>query len=151
MKKNFFLIPLGLMLIVFLYITYRDLQTVEIVAIHQRNNYSSILVRNFPVTNKGKIDWWFKNKDMLKERYDIPMMASYGSFTVIVWDFGKGYVEEGKYDRLCFDEMKTIANCIEKNSLARINYSEREGLSFIVDDNGEYKKDKNGKYSRADN
>ncbi|MCT4701334.1 DUF943 family protein [Enterobacteriaceae bacterium H20N1] len=139
------------MLIVFLYITYRDLQTVEIVAIHQRNNYSSILVRNFPVTNKGKIDWWFKNKDMLKERYDIPMMASYGSFTVIVWDFGKGYVEEGKYDRLCFDEMKTIANCIEKNSLARINYSEREGLSFIVDDNGEYKKDKNGKYSRADN
>jgi len=149
--KKILLILLGLILVVFLYITYRDLQPVEIVGVHHRNNYSSVLVRDFPVTNHGKIDWWFKNKDMLKEKYDIPKSAGYGNFTVIVWDFAKGYLEEGKYDRLCFDEIKTTANCIEKSSLARISYSEREGLSFVVDDNGEYKKDKNGRYSRADN
>ncbi|MTD39314.1 DUF943 family protein, partial [Erwinia sp. CPCC 100877] len=58
------------------------LRPVEIVAVHDNGNHSYVLVRNFPLTNKGKINWWLKNKDMLKEKYNIPKPASYGSWTV---------------------------------------------------------------------
>lgn len=30
---------------------------VEIVAVHKHNNYSLVLVKNFPLTNTGKIKW----------------------------------------------------------------------------------------------
>ena len=44
------------------------LRPVEIVAVHQENNYSDVLVRSFPPTDKGKISWWLENKNMLKEK-----------------------------------------------------------------------------------
>lgn len=48
------------------------LRSVEIVAVHQENNYSDVLVRSFPATDKGKISWCLENKNMLKEKYSIP-------------------------------------------------------------------------------
>ncbi|HAZ77490.1 MAG TPA: hypothetical protein DCX28_13835, partial [Enterobacteriaceae bacterium] len=62
------------------YFVWRSLRPVEIVAVHQDNDYSSVLVKNFPITEKGKINWWLKNKDMLKRRYGIPKPSSYGNF-----------------------------------------------------------------------
>lgn len=105
----------------------------EIIAVHQRNNYSDILVKNFPATDKGRIQWWFENKDKLKTQYNIPQPASYGSFTVTFWLFGDGYQEEGKYDRLCFADMPTKKNCIDKNSLMMVRYAKNTGLSFRLD------------------
>ncbi len=99
---------------------WMEFKPVKIIAVHQRNNYSDILVENFPITDSGKIAWWIKNKSMLAEKYKIPKPASYGSFTIIFWDFGDGYQEEGKYDRLCFDDMKTAENCIDKNSFLTV-------------------------------
>ncbi|CAI2022284.1 Enterobacterial putative membrane protein (DUF943) [Serratia plymuthica] len=96
------------------YFIWLSKRTVEIVDIHQRNNYSDVLVTNFPFTDKGKINWWLKNKGILKEKYNIPKPASDGFYTVIFLDFGEGYQEEDKYDRLCFEDMKTQKNCIDK-------------------------------------
>ncbi|PVU26012.1 hypothetical protein A8M58_21170 [Yersinia pestis] len=113
-----------------------EFKPVKIIAVHQRNNYSDILVENFPITDSGKIAWWIKNKSMLAEKYKIPKPASYGSFTIIFWDFGDGYQEEGKYDRLCFDDMKTAENCIDKNSFLTVRNTP-DNRVFIVD-NGKY-------------
>ncbi len=132
------------------YVACRDLQPVKIIAVHNEGNFSDILVKNFPVTERGRIDWWLKNKDMLKEKFHIPEPASNGFFFVKVWDFAAGYMEQGKYDRLCFDEMKTKTNCIEKNSLMLVRNDGENEVSFAIGENL-YKKDKNGKYSRADN
>nr|WP_246494586.1 DUF943 family protein [Brenneria izadpanahii] len=96
---------------------------VKIVAIHQRSDFSHVLVLNFPLTNRGKIDWWLKNREMLQEKYAIPKRSSYGSFNITFWDFGEGY-KENEYDRLCFEDMQTEKNCIEKQ------------LVFAIDDNG---------------
>ncbi|MFE8102344.1 DUF943 family protein [Brenneria goodwinii] len=96
---------------------------VKIVAIHQRSDFSDVLVLNFPLTDRGKIDWWLKNREMLKEKYAIPKRSSYGSFTITFWDFSEGY-KESEYDRLCFKDMSAEKNCIEKQ------------LLFSVDDNG---------------
>ncbi len=106
---------------------------VEIISVHQRNNYSDILVRNFPFTEKGKINWWLENRDILKAKYSIPKPASDGFYTVIFWDFGDGYKEEGKYDRLCFYNMKSSKNCIDKNSLIIISNNKNNVMSFTFD------------------
>ncbi|EIR87473.1 hypothetical protein YPPY46_4383, partial [Yersinia pestis PY-46] len=40
------------------YFFWLSLRPVEIVAIHKDGNFSAVLVRDFPVTDKGKINWW---------------------------------------------------------------------------------------------
>ncbi|WON75840.1 DUF943 family protein [Serratia sp. UGAL515B_01] len=109
---------------------------VDIVDVHQRNKYSDVLVRSFPFTNKGKIDWWLENKSILKDKYNIPNPDKEGFFSVTFWDYGDGYKED-KYDRLCFDDMKTDKNCIDKNSIFSVRSTRDNGLIFILDD-GKY-------------
>ncbi|WP_276973554.1 DUF943 family protein [Tatumella ptyseos] len=114
------------------YLLWLTCRPVEIIAVHKKDNYSSVLVNNFPFTDRGRINWWQENKQMLKNRYGVPRPDTDGFFTVIFWDFGDGYKEEGKYDRLCFDDMNPPANCIEKNKLFTVNYGRNMGLYFTT-------------------
>lgn len=116
------------------YIAWPFMQPVKIIAIHRDGDYSSILVKNFPLTDRGKITWWLQNKESIKKRYSIPEPASYGSYTIIFWDFGDGYKEEEKYDRLCFTDIASKKNCIEKNKLMTIyKYNDEEPLFSFND------------------
>lgn len=100
---------------------------VEVIAVHHGQYISQLLVKNLPVTGKGKIEWWEENKSMLKEKYGIPKPFDYGMYSVTVWDFGKGYQIEAPDENtffpsddtsylLCFDDMKTKENCINKKN-----------------------------------
>ncbi|AIR59550.1 membrane protein [Cedecea neteri] len=120
-----------------------SLRPVNIVAVHEKGNHSLILVKNFPYTDKGKIDWWLKNKDILKEKYQIPKPRDDGFFEVIFWYFGDGYKEEDKYDRLCFEDMAPPINCIEKDKAFTVWMDRYGKVSFDVND-GEYYINKNG-------
>lgn len=131
------------------YWIWLSLHPVEIVAVHQKNNYSEVLVNNFPFNDKGKIDWWLKNKDILKEKYGIPNPDTGGYFTVNFWDFGDGYVENDGYDRLCFNDTNPPLNCINKNSLMFVKNGKNTGMSFWVD-GGIYRVTKNGKMIKID-
>lgn len=118
------------------------LRPVEIVAVHEDGNHASVLVKTFPFTDKGKINWWLKNKNMLKEKYNIPKPSLSGSFTVIFWDFGDGYKEEEKYDRRCFYDMKTRFNCIEKNAVFAVRQYHDNDVIFATYE-GRYSLNKN--------
>ncbi|NIF34361.1 DUF943 family protein [Enterobacter sp. Cy-643] len=143
--KNKIIISLLLSGGVFLgYYLWLSFRPVEIIAVHQRNSYSDVLVSNFPFTNKGEIDWWLKNKEMLKTKYDIPKPSSYGSSSIVFWLFDDGYKEEGKYDRLCFNDMATKVNCIDKNTVLTVGNSQRYGTRFTLSD-GIYRVDENGR------
>ena len=131
----------GMLMGYFLWLTSRP---IEITAVHQEDNFSDVLVSHFPITIRGKIDWWLQNKEVLKQRYDIPKPAPYGNYTVSFWLFGEGYKEEGKYDRLCFKDMQPPINCIEKERVFWVNYSKNRGIIFTTDD-GEYRIGKDGK------
>ncbi|ADP11142.1 conserved uncharacterized protein [Erwinia sp. Ejp617] len=115
------------------YVIWVSLRPVEIVAVHKDGNHSSVLVKTFPFTDSGKIEWWLKNRDMLKEKYDTPEPELDGSFTVVFWLLGEGYKEEGKYDRRCFEDMRTQKNCIDKNSLILVKNSKNSGMYYILD------------------
>ncbi|MBT0725526.1 DUF943 family protein [Rosenbergiella sp. S61] len=127
------------------YWLWLSLRPVEIIAVHQRNNYSDVLVRSFPPTDKGKIKWWLENKNMLKEKYGIPKPDSGydGFFGVIFWYFGDGYKETDGYDNLCFSDMKPPINCIEKDKAFTVWNDRSKHILFGVND-GFYRTKENG-------
>ena len=129
------------------YFLWLSLRPVDIVAVHQNHHYSSVLVKTFPFTDKGKINWWLKNKDRLKSRYDIPRPASDGNYTVMFWNFGEGYKEEGKYDRLCFTDIQPPINCIEKDPHLYVEYTTERGEYFILE-SGQYYINRSGKIQK---
>lgn len=106
----------------------------DIVAIHKNGSHSYVLVKNFPFLDKEKINWWLKNKAMLKEKYDIPNPEKDGFYSVIFWDFGEGYKETDGYDRLCFDDMKTKENCIDKKRIFSVETGRNNEILFTVRD-----------------
>lgn len=140
-KKLFILLLVGFALLAYVIQIY--LRPVEIVAVHEDGNFSSVLVKTFPFTDKGKIKWWLQNKDMLKEKYGIPKKDPEGSFTVIFWDFGDGYKETDGYDRLCFKDMKPPRNCIDKHSFMLVKNGKNTGMAFWAD-NGIYRVKESG-------
>lgn len=52
---------------------------------------------------------------------------------VVFWEFGEGFKEDDGYDRVCFPEIKSKLNCVDKNSLMMVVQSKRQGLSFRMD------------------
>lgn len=115
----------------------------NIIAVHQMKYYTIILVKNYPITDIGKMEWWIKNKNEVQAKYNILRPEKDGSYNVILWDFGEGYKEEGKYDRLCFDDMNSPKNCVDKKSLVIISYNKDKETKFTVDD-GIYVLQENG-------
>lgn len=119
------------------------LRPIKIIAVHHRSSgFSDILVDHFPLTTKGKVDWWLKNREMLKSCYGIPKPASHGTFSLTFWIFGDGYIKEEKYDYLCFEDNKR-KKCIEKNSVLTVENGKSTGLFFILND-GIYRIDQKG-------
>ena len=119
-----------------LLVAWINLRPVEVVAVHQDDNFADLLVHNFPLTDKGKIAWWLTHADELKAKYAIPRPGLYGLFTIYFWDFKDGYKEDA-FDLLCFNDMKTKKNCIEKNFVFSVANT-RDGTVFFTTYNGRY-------------
>lgn len=135
-----------LMVIEFLvagYIFYLSIRPVKIITINQRNNHTDILITALPLTEKGRIEWWLVNINSLRERYNIPQPAEDGSYSMVFWNFDDDFKEDDGYDRVCFKEIKSELNCVDKDSLMMVEYGPRTGLYFRMD-SGEYFMQKNG-------
>lgn len=117
-----------------IYLFWLLLKPVRIIAVHNDENYSAVLVTHFPFTDAGKLAWWHDNKAMLKSRYGIPRPSSDGNFTLTFWLFGEGYMAREKYDRLCFTDIKTDKNCIDKNKIFSVSKGRNTGIQFMVHD-----------------
>lgn len=126
-----------------LYLSWLEYRPVVIVADHSYKSLNEVIVLNLPLTDRGKIRWWLHNKESLTDLYNIPHPDPDGTFEITFWLFGDGYKEEGKYDRLCFDDMKIKANCIDKNFLLAVSNSRNYGLTFKTD-KLMYRLDENG-------
>ncbi|KUI96954.1 hypothetical protein VRK_39560 [Vibrio sp. MEBiC08052] len=91
-------------------------------------------MEHFPITHKGKIYWWEEHKDYLKNKYGIPKPDANGYFEVSFWDIGSGYkidhMTDEDSDLLCFDDMKTKANCIKKKRVFVVSLARNGGLQF---------------------
>lgn len=134
-KKNTYILS-SLTCIMLGYLLWLLLQPVKIVDVHKDGDISHILVKSFPLTDKGKINWWLENEKTIKIHYNVPQSESQKSFTVIFWDFGNGYKEKGdesKDDRFCFSDLLPPKNCIDKSKLFYISSGKDTGISFVTD------------------
>ncbi|WP_312454957.1 DUF943 family protein [Pseudescherichia sp.] len=129
------------------YVSWLDSTPVKIIAVHQEENFSEVLVRYFPITDTGKIKWWAKNKELLKNKYTIPSPGSNGNFYINFWDFGEGYKEQGKYDRRCFADMMPLKNCIDKNAVFSVENGRDGSILFTVYD-GTYHMESGGEVKK---
>ena len=131
-KKLYVLLKIGFTLLVFF--LWLSLRSVEIVAVHEDEEFSSVLVRNFPFTDRGKISWWLKSKEVVNANYNIPTPAKAGFVSIVCWVVGEGDKAEATFARRCFDDMKPPENCIEKNRVFSVSDSKNMGISFTTND-----------------
>ncbi|HDR2472955.1 TPA: DUF943 family protein [Enterobacter soli] len=132
MKKSWFVyMMIALAMIVFSF--WDHIYPVKIIDVHRSTDsfgYDNIIVDHFPLTDRGRINWWLSHRDMLKKKYNIP---SGQRFVLMVWDVGVGYLRDSpREDYFCFPDMKA-----EKNSLLEVafRFPEDNRISFIVGDN----------------
>ncbi|WP_312454956.1 DUF943 family protein [Pseudescherichia sp.] len=134
-KKNTYILS-SLTCIMLGYLFWLLLRPVKIVDVHKDGDISHILVKSFPLTDEGKINWWLENEKTIKFHYNVPQSESHKSFTIIFWDFGNGYKEKGdesKDDRFCFSDLLPPKNCIDKSKLFYISSGKDTGISFVTD------------------
>ncbi|MTD38506.1 DUF943 family protein [Erwinia sp. CPCC 100877] len=84
-----------------------------------------------------------KNKDVLKEKFNLPESGNHGHYSINFWLFGNSNKRE-EYDRLCFDDMKTSKNCIEKDVVFLVNTDSQGRIHFNTFDGDHYLLKKNG-------
>ncbi|WP_312175962.1 DUF943 family protein [Pseudescherichia sp.] len=135
MKK---IIYLFLIIIAFTaFYLWRDNASVNIIAIHQNKYTAEILVDRLPLTEMSRIDWWVGNRKAIEGKYRIASFKNGGPDYITIYKFGDGYKKEGKKDRLCFDDMDTETNCIDKDILMTISRT-REGLERFTFSDSSY-------------
>lgn len=135
MKK---IIYLFLIIIAFTaFYLWRDNASVNIIAIHQNKYTAEILVDRLPLTEMSRIDWWVDNRKEIEGKYRIASFKNGGPDYITIYKFGDGYKKEGKKDRLCFDDMDTETNCIDKDILMTISRT-REGLERFTFSDSSY-------------
>jgi len=121
------------------YTTFRLSLPPKVVGIHRDGSYIDVLVENFPYTDQGKITWWQNNNSMMRDYFNIPSASGNGQYHISFWDFNEGYKPIDKYDRLCFEDFKVNANCIDKNKLMEIVSNKDGQISLLTDKRYELK------------
>ncbi|EXU76122.1 membrane protein [Erwinia mallotivora] len=104
---------------------YNDKRSVKVIDAHYDGSSVQVIVDRLPFTEEKKIKWWSSNQDGIRQKYHIPSDSS-GPFLIFIYQFGKGYQEEGKKDRACFKDISSPKNCLDKNILMTI-WRTREG------------------------
>ena len=121
-------------ILVFLIIAYCILIAVRPAKIVRVDN-NTVFVENLPMTNKGKLSWWLKNKELLKNKYHI--INPPDNFTVIIMNFDgyeklpKGVRDGSIDDYTCFDDNNGEQKKCVYNSIAIVVRGSVDGKVFI--------------------
>lgn len=105
---------------------YLDNRRVKVIDVHSDQYSAEVLVDHLPITASSAINWWLKNQNAIREKYHIPSGEAGGPTNFTVFAFGTGYREEDENDMLCFDDIKSPKNCIDKEILLTVG-RDRDG------------------------
>ncbi|EXU75345.1 DUF943 family protein [Erwinia mallotivora] len=119
MKKMIPYTALFLLIAGVLFFFYTNRQSVKVIDAHYDGSTAQVIVDRLPFSEENKIKWWISNQDGIRQQYHIPSGSS-GPFLIFIYEFGKGYQEEGKEERACFKDIPSPKNCLDKNILMTI-------------------------------
>jgi hypothetical protein len=116
----------------------------EIIFVQHIDGVTDIVVKKFPITQRGRVSWWEDNQDMLKDKYGIPERDKNGVYYIAISDVSDGFKKASeanfsawyslsRSDLLCFDEIKSENRCIEKNVLMEIMSTKVGEINYMFD------------------
>ncbi|GLR07789.1 membrane protein [Mixta theicola] len=116
---------------------YLDNRHVNIISAHHDRYSAEVLVDHLPITASSAINWWLENQSAILKKYHIPSGDAGGPTNFTVFAFGTGYRKEDANDMLCFDDMPSPENCIDKEILLTVGRN-REGNTRFAFGNSAY-------------
>lgn len=119
---------LSILLLFLSYYLLTQRQLVSVIDAHYDGSTEQIIVDKLPAVHMRKISWWEDNQNSIQKKYHIPS-GDKGPILITIYEFGAGYQQEDKEDMLCFPDMKTPENCIDKNIVMRI-WRTRDGVKY---------------------
>ncbi|MFK8257722.1 DUF943 family protein [Erwinia sp. AnSW2-5] len=148
-------VPATVILVSALIILYFFLRPVKIVSTVREWNQGYFFVGNFPMTAKARIEWWEENKEVLKEKYNMPFIGTDKQWTVLIGEAGDGFQflqhRASDNDLICFDSLKPGANCAEKKWLLWISHFNQVDTRYTTDDSEYIQRGVNAEIKRVDN
>lgn len=122
-------------------------------AVHGTDSTQELLVKNMPFTDSDKIKWWDNN--------GAKTISSPETYNVSIWKF------DGKYQKLapknsglfpdhdidyllCFDDMKTEENCIDKSNWIMDITKTKDGYTYYRLDGESYYRKPSGELIKGD-
>jgi hypothetical protein len=137
MKRFFIALSLISLFSALAYAVWSGSQPVQIDAVHKYRSHSNILVSHFPMTDRGRIEWWENNKARLKTDYGVPEPEEDGYFKVVFWAWDGVYRVYGSVygdsDLRCFEDKPEEARCIIKSDLPLQVSRSRDGrLTYYI-------------------
>lgn len=136
MKKLAYALALAIAIVVasglFLYSEHRPVRVYDV---HRGEFTAQILVDDLPWTSSAKIDWWLENEKLIKSKLHVQEKNSGDVIDYYIYAYGEGYKIQGKQDDICFSDMATTTNCIEKNILMSVSSNPEGDTEFRIDNN----------------
>jgi len=125
----------------------------KVLAIHASEANKELLVKNIPFTDSDKIEWWDNN--------GVKTISSPETYNVSIWKF------DGKYQKLaprnsgafpdhdtdyllCFDDMKTEENCIDKSTWIMEITKTKDGYTYYRLDGKSYYRKPSGELVKGE-
>ncbi|MDE1188664.1 MAG: DUF943 family protein [Pantoea sp.] len=127
MRRGFFLLA-GIAAAIAGSLIYLNNRDVMVMGGHHNQYTAEILVDHLPLSQVASVQWWLKNQNEIRLKYNIVSEEEGGPALISIFAFGDGYKELGKEDRLCFDDMQPPKNCIDKKRLMAV-YFTRDGIT----------------------
>ncbi|BCQ34537.1 hypothetical protein ERHA55_20810 [Erwinia rhapontici] len=147
------IVPATVILVAALIILFFFLRPVKIVSTVREWNEGYFFVDNFPMTAKARIAWWEENKEVLKEKYNMPFIGSDKRWMVLIGEAGDGFQflqhRASDNDLICFDSLKPGANCAEKKWLLWISHYNQTDISFLTGDSKYIQRGDNAEIKRV--
>jgi hypothetical protein len=137
MKKLLIALSLLSLLSALAYAVWRGAQPVQVDAVHKGKYSSDILVTHFPLTDRGRIEWWENNRARLMTDYGVPEPDEEGYFSVMFWAWDGVYRVDGSVygdsDLFCLEDKLEEARCIIKSDQPLWVIRSRDGrLTYYI-------------------
>ena len=148
-KIIIFIVALAMLLL--FYVSF--FSSPKVLAIHASEANKELLVKNIPFTDSDKIEWWDNN--------GVKTISSPETYNVSIWKF------DGKYQKraprnsgvfpdhdtdylLCFDDMKTEENCIDKSTWIMEITKTKDGYTYYRLDGESYYRKPSGELVKGE-
>ena len=70
------------------------MRKMRVIYVHEDEYNTVIVVRNYPITEWGKIFWWENNKEFIKEKYGVPRNYNEGDYSMVILNESDGFKKD---------------------------------------------------------